>query len=90
MAAVPARITGFPSTVSGRKGSEASLSHHTNARLSPSETATSAKIVDDSHGTRVPPDVRAMRNMVAAEVISAAPITSSRWGRSWRGRRFIA
>ncbi len=87
---VPARMIGFRSTTSGRNGSGARLSHQTKARLSASETATSAKIVGDSQGTRVPPEVSAMRIKVAAAIISAAPTISSWCGRSWRGSRFMA
>jgi hypothetical protein len=47
-------------------------------------------MVGDIHGTRVPPDVSAMRNRVAAAIINAAPTMSSWCGRSWRGSRFIA
>ena len=46
-------------------------------------------MVDDSQGTRVPPEVSAMRNRVAAAIMSAAPTRSSRCGRSWRGSSFI-
>src|SRR3979411_2976699 len=89
VAAVPSRITGLRSTVSGRNGSGACLSHHTKARPNASEIAISTKMVDDIHGTRVPPDVSAMRNRVEAAIISAAPTISSRCGGSWRGQRLL-
>ena len=87
---MPARMTGLPSTVRGRNGSGASRNHHTNAALRPSDVATSAKIVEESHGTRVPPDVSARSKLVAAAIMSAAPTMSSWCGHAWRGKRFIA
>jgi hydrogenase maturation factor HypE len=77
VAAVPSRITGFRSTVSGRNGSRASLSHHMKAKPSAREAAMRMRMVGDIHGTRAPPDVSAMRNRVAAAIISAAPTMSS-------------
>ena len=86
---MPTRITGLRSTASGRNGSSARRSHHTKASESASESASSATIVGESHGTRVPPEVSASRNTVAPATISTAPMRSSRCGRSWRGSRFI-
>jgi hypothetical protein len=77
VAAVPERITGFRSTVSGRNGSRARSSHQTKARPSASEAAASVKIVGDIQGTRVPPEVSMMRKSVAAAIINVAPTMSS-------------
>ena len=46
-------------------------------------------MVGDSQGTRVPPEVSAIRNKVAAAIIRAAPTMSSWCRRSWRGSSFI-
>jgi hypothetical protein len=74
---VPASITGFRITSSGRKGSDARLSHHANAVVSISDMPTSPRMMGDVQGYRMPPDVSAMRKSVAATIIIAAPIRSS-------------
>src|SRR5215203_5387036 len=55
--ALPQRITGLFSTVSGRNGSAARVSRQPNNSDSTNEAAINISIGDDSHGSRVPPQV---------------------------------
>jgi hypothetical protein len=89
VAAVPSFITGLASTLSGRNGSGARLSHQPTATVSRIDAPISAKIVGESHGTRVPPVVSARRNSVAAAITSATPRKSSECLRPAAGSRFI-
>ena len=66
---MPARITGLASTVSGRNGSGARRSHHTNASSQARASRDQREIVGESQGTRVPPEVSASSNRVAAAII---------------------
>ena len=85
--AVPQRITGLLSTVSGRNGSAARVSRQPNSSDSTNEAPISIRIGGDSHGSRVPPQVSASSSGMAEPIISPAPSTSSLWRRSWRGMR---
>ncbi len=89
VASVPRRITGLASTTSGRNGSGARRSHQANSKVSTMQAPTRPKMVGDSQGTRVPPEVSAKSSAVAAAVISPAPSMSSLCARSWRGSRFM-
>src|SRR3954470_10583776 len=89
VATVPTRITGLARTPSGRNGSSTRKSHQEKASVNAIEQSSNTRIVDDTQGMRVPPEVSTNRKATAPAIISVAPTISSRCERPCDGKRFI-